>query len=83
MCGIVGKLNLTGEPVAPEAIDGRTFRFASEMKAILSDAVSKELDLHALHLAYRYIPHPHRIFQSIRRLPPARSWRNASLSAGW
>ncbi|MEE8240771.1 MAG: asparagine synthase (glutamine-hydrolyzing) [Nitrospirales bacterium] len=55
------------------ALDGRTFRFASEMKAILTDGVSKELDLLALHfyLTYRYIPHPYTIFQSIRKLPPA------------
>ncbi|MEE9521317.1 MAG: asparagine synthase (glutamine-hydrolyzing), partial [candidate division NC10 bacterium] len=55
------------------AFDGRTFRFASEMKAILTDGVSKELDPLALHfyLTYRYIPHPHTIFQSIRKLPPA------------
>ena len=55
------------------AFDGRTFRFASEMKAILTDGVSKDLDLLALHfyLTYRYIPHPYSIFQSIRKLPPA------------
>ena len=55
------------------AFDGRTFRFASEMKAILADGVSRELDLHALHfyLMYRYIPHPYTIFRSIRKLPPA------------
>ena len=55
------------------AFDGRTFRFASEMKAILTDGVSKEIDLLALHfyLAYRYIPHPYTVFQSIRKLPPA------------
>ncbi len=55
------------------AFDGRTFRFASEMKAILADGVSRELDFQALHfyLMYRYIPHPHTIFRSIRKLPPA------------
>ncbi len=55
------------------AFDGRTLRFASEMKAILADGVPTELDLLALHfyLTYRYVPHPHTIFRSIRKLPPA------------
>ena len=55
------------------AFDGRTFRFASEMKAILADGVAKDLDPLALHyyLTYRYIPHPYTIFRSIRKLPPA------------
>ncbi|MBI4611291.1 MAG: asparagine synthase (glutamine-hydrolyzing) [Candidatus Rokubacteria bacterium] len=55
------------------AFDGRTFRFASEMKAILADGMAQEVDPLALHyyLSYRYIPHPLTIFRSIRKLPPA------------
>jgi len=55
------------------AFDGRTFRFASELKAILADGAAAEMDPLALHyyLTHRYVPHPHTIFRAIRKLPPA------------
>ncbi|MFI5324719.1 MAG: asparagine synthase (glutamine-hydrolyzing) [Candidatus Rokuibacteriota bacterium] len=56
------------------AWDGRTLRFASELKAILEDpAVPRELDWEAVrdYFTYHYIPAPRTIFQGIRKLPPA------------
>ena len=53
--------------------DGRTFLFASEIKALLADpTVRKEIDLEALdlYLSLNYIPAPHTIFKNIRKLRP-------------
>jgi len=53
------------------AWDGRTFRFASEIKGIIADTgVSRALDPTALddYLTYLYIPAPKTIFQAIRKL---------------
>ena len=54
--------------------DGRTLRFASEIKAILQDpAVPRAVDFQALHyfLNLRFIPGERTLFAGIRRLPPA------------
>src|SRR5690606_11625699 len=56
------------------AYDGRTFRFGSEMKAILADpAVPRELNLTSLHhyLTLRFIPAPQTMLCGINKLPPA------------
>ena len=48
--------------------------FASELKALLRlPHVSREVDLSAVwdYLAYRYVPGPRTLLQSIRKLPPA------------
>ena len=50
------------------------FLFSSEIKALLKHPdVSKEIDYQAidLYLSYQYIPSPHTIFKSIKKLPPA------------
>jgi asparagine synthase (glutamine-hydrolysing) len=55
------------------AWDGRKFRFASEIKAILLDTtVSKSIDCVALddYLTYLYIPCPKTIFKAVRKLRP-------------
>lgn len=55
-------------------LDGKTFRFASEPKAILVDSeVPREPDELALHyyLTYQYVPSPHSAFRGFRKLPPA------------
>ena len=48
--------------------------FASELKALLQDnTISRELNHQALHdyLTLLYVPAPHSIFSSIKKLPPA------------
>jgi asparagine synthase (glutamine-hydrolysing) len=48
--------------------------FGSELKALLEHPhVSREIDAEALdlYLTYQYIPSPHTVFKSIRKLPPA------------
>lgn len=53
--------------------DGRTLRFASEIKAILQDpAVPRQVDFQAMHyfLNLRYIPGERTLFDGIRRLLP-------------
>ncbi|HEX9941674.1 MAG TPA: asparagine synthase (glutamine-hydrolyzing) [Thermoanaerobaculia bacterium] len=57
--------------------DGRSFLFASEIKAILAaggrEGPRPELDLRSLdeYLTLRFIPSPRTLFQGIRKLPPA------------
>lgn len=56
--------------------DGRSLRFASEIKALLQDpAVCRQIDPYALslYLAFNYIPAPWTIFQGIRKLEPGHS----------
>jgi asparagine synthase (glutamine-hydrolysing) len=51
-----------------------TLRFASELKAIVADpAVPREIDADAmrLYLRYGYVPSPHTIYASVRKVPPA------------
>jgi len=51
-----------------------TLRFASELKAIVADdAVPRDIDADAirLYLRYGYVPSPHTIYSSVRKLPPA------------
>jgi asparagine synthase (glutamine-hydrolysing) len=54
------------------AWDGRTFRFGSELKALLEAGVSPALDATALDdfFTFTYIPAPRTIFTSVRKLPP-------------
>ncbi len=54
--------------------DGKTFIFASEIKAILADErVERVPDHEAIHhyLTYQYVPSPWTAFRGIRKLPPA------------
>jgi asparagine synthase (glutamine-hydrolysing) len=54
--------------------DGKTLRFASEIKAIIQDAhIPREPDQQSLHffLNLRYIPGEGTLFKSIKRLPAA------------
>jgi asparagine synthase (glutamine-hydrolysing) len=55
--------------------DGKKFIFSSEIKAILSHNIPRELDFEALNHYFRllYIPHPLTIFKNIKKLP-AGSW---------
>jgi asparagine synthase (glutamine-hydrolysing) len=51
-----------------------TLRFASELKAIVvDDEVPRDIDADAmrLYLRYGYVPSPHTIYSSVRKLPPA------------
>ncbi len=50
------------------------FIFASELKALLAEpALSREIDFEALnyYLTFQYVPAPHTIFKSVRKLEPA------------
>lgn len=54
--------------------DGRTLRFASEIKALLADpSLERTLDRDALadYLTFLAVPSPRTIFREIRKLPPA------------
>jgi len=56
------------------AWDGRTLRFASELKALLCDtAVDRGIDATALddYFSFSFIPAPKSIFRAIRKLRPA------------
>src|SRR5215475_934018 len=46
--------------------------FGSELKALLADGISREIDRQALHeyLSYNYIPGPRTIFTAARKLQP-------------
>ncbi len=52
---------------------GQAFYFASEIKAILTTAVSRRPDYQALYdyLSLMYVPTPATAFAAIRKLPPA------------
>jgi len=53
--------------------DGKTFLFASEIKAILaSGLVDRKIDKQSLwdYLTFRYVPGPNSIWQNVRKLPP-------------
>ncbi len=49
------------------------FAFASEIKAILTLGISKEINLSALHqyLTFLWVPDPKTLFQGVYKLPPA------------
>ena len=54
--------------------DGRTFIFASEIKAILASGIIRsDLDRQAVwdFLTYRYVPGPGTVWENIYKLPPA------------
>ena len=56
------------------AWDGATLVFGSELKAVLAHpAVSADIDADALrlYLECQFIPAPHSVFRSVRKLPPA------------
>ncbi|HEV8441084.1 MAG TPA: asparagine synthase (glutamine-hydrolyzing) [Methylomirabilota bacterium] len=46
--------------------------FGSELKALLPDGISREIDRQALHefLSYNYVPGPRTIFKAVRKLQP-------------
>jgi len=46
--------------------------FGSELKALLPDGISREIDRQALHeyLSYNYIPGPRSIFKDVKKLQP-------------
>ena len=51
---------------------GDRLTFASELKALLPDGLSREIDPQALHeyLSYNYIPGPRTIFKAVKKLQP-------------
>ena len=53
-------------------LDMKYLIFGSEIKAILAEGVSRDIDLQALHdyLSLNYIPGPRSIFKYIHKLPP-------------
>ncbi len=53
-------------------LDMKCLIFGSEIKAILQEGVSRDIDFQALHdyLSLNYIPGPRSIFKYIRKLPP-------------
>src|SRR5687768_3565323 len=58
--------------------DGRTFVFASEIKALLaSGLVPRRLDRQAVwdYLTYRYVPGPDGVWEGVRKLPPGHALR--------
>ncbi|HZG52219.1 MAG TPA: asparagine synthase (glutamine-hydrolyzing) [Pyrinomonadaceae bacterium] len=64
---------------------GRSFIFASEIKAILSTGlVERALDAEALnqYLTFLWTPDPHTVFRGIHKLPPAHvlTWRAGEVS---
>ena len=54
------------------SLDAKRLLFGSEIKAILQDGISREIDLQALHdyLSLNYIPGPRSIFTQVRKLLP-------------
>lgn len=65
-----------GEKPLFYAVDGARFRFASELKALLSDAsFPRRIDSRALdcYLAMGFVPGDGCILQGVRKLPPAHS----------
>ncbi len=70
---LLARDRLGKKPLVYHVNDGRLL-FASEIKALLvAPNVSREIDPQAIDafLAYGYVPHPHTIFRSIHKLPPA------------
>src|SRR3954447_16462771 len=73
-----GQLHLTRDkfgvkPLYWSHANGR-LTFGSEIKALLADdSLSRDLDLAAVdhYLTFRFVPAPHTLFASIRKLPPA------------
>jgi len=56
------------------ALTPDSFLFASEMKALLIEpSITREIDLEALHyyLTFQYVPAPHSIFKSVKKLEAA------------
>jgi asparagine synthase (glutamine-hydrolysing) len=53
--------------------DKKLFAFASELKALLTLNIPRDIDLSSIHqyLTYQYIPAPWSIFKNIFKLPPA------------
>ncbi|MBN1901099.1 asparagine synthase (glutamine-hydrolyzing) [Candidatus Sumerlaeota bacterium] len=67
-----------------------SFVFASELKALLAlPGISREIDYEALnyYLSFQYVPAPHSIFKSIKKLEPAHTLvfknNNISLERYW
>lgn len=59
------------KPLYYAVLDDRLV-FGSEIRALLADGVSREIDRIALHdyLSLNYVPGPRTIFSAIRKLPP-------------
>lgn len=53
-------------------VDDERFLFASEIKAVLKNDISRDLDTDAVFdfFKYQFIPSPRTIFRKIRKLPP-------------
>jgi asparagine synthase (glutamine-hydrolysing) len=69
---LLARDRLGEKPLYYAEADG-TLVFGSEVRALIAHpAVSRELDLHSVvrYLANGYVPDPHSIFRSIRKLPP-------------
>jgi asparagine synthase (glutamine-hydrolysing) len=83
-----GQLHLARDPFGVKPLfycfDGRTFRFASEIKALLVDpSVSRKLSLQALHdfLSLNYIPGTQTAFADIHEVPPG-TWLTIDAATG-
>jgi asparagine synthase (glutamine-hydrolysing) len=69
---VLGRDRLGKKPLVYQHERGRLM-FASELKSLLEvPGRTREIDPAAVdeYLTYQYIPHPHTIFRSIRKLPP-------------
>ena len=69
--------------------DEKFFVFASELQALLSLNIPKNIDLFAIHqyLTYQYIPAPKSVFKNVFKLPPAHylilEKRNVKIQRYW
>jgi asparagine synthase (glutamine-hydrolysing) len=54
------------------SVEPHRLLFGSELKALLPNGISREIDLQALHdyLSFNYVPGPRTIFTQVRKLPP-------------
>lgn len=83
-----GQLHLARDPFGVKPLfyfhDGETFRFASEIKALLVDpAVPRTLSIQALHdfLSLNYIPGTQTAFALIHEVPPG-TWLTLDTTSG-
>jgi asparagine synthase (glutamine-hydrolysing) len=83
-----GQLHLARDPFGVKPLfycsDGETFRFASEIKALLIDpAVSRTLSIQALHdfLSLNYIPGTQTAFADVLEVPPG-AWLTVDTTNG-
>ena len=81
---LLGRDRVGKKPLHYSWIDG-ALAFASEIKALLQHPqVGRDLDVAALnkYLALEYVPAPHTIFKSVKKLEPGHYlvWRNGMIS---